>query len=103
MDYLTIEAMEGGKDIHILVITDHFKRYAQSIVTSLQTAKCTTQNLWDDFIVHYGLPEKILTDQGCNFESDLMKALCEIAQVKKVRTSGYPPRQMVNANISMQH
>ena len=24
MDYLTIEANEGGKDIHILVITDHF-------------------------------------------------------------------------------
>ena len=86
MDYLTIEAMEGGKDIHILVITDHFTRYAQAIVTSLQTAKCTAQNLWDKFIVHYGLPEKILTDQGHNFESDLLKALCEIAQVKKMRT-----------------
>ena len=24
MDYLTIEANEGGKDVHILVITDHF-------------------------------------------------------------------------------
>ena len=24
MDYLTIEATEGGKDIHILVITNHF-------------------------------------------------------------------------------
>ena len=35
------------------------------------------------FIVHYGLLEKILTDQGHNFESDLLKALCEIAQVKK--------------------
>ena len=34
MDYLTIEATEGGKDIHILVITDHFTRYAQAIVTS---------------------------------------------------------------------
>ena len=45
MDYLTIEAMEGGKDIHILVITDHFTRYAQAIFTSSQTAKCTAQNL----------------------------------------------------------
>ena len=24
MDYLTIEVNEGGKDVHILVITDHF-------------------------------------------------------------------------------
>ena len=45
MDYLTIEATEGGKDIHILVISDHFTRYAQAIVTSSQTAKCTAQNL----------------------------------------------------------
>ena len=92
MDYLTIEAMEGGKDIHILVITDHFTRYAQAIVTSLQTGKCTAQNLWDKFIVHYGLPEMILTDQGHNFESDLLKALCKIAQVKKIRTLGYHPQ-----------
>ena len=92
MDYVTIEAMEGGKDIHILVITDHFTRYAQAIVTSLQTAKCTTQNLWDTFIVHYGLPKKILIDQGHNFDSNLLKALYEIAQVEKIRTSGYHPQ-----------
>ena len=47
VDYLTIEANEGGKDIHILVITNHFTRYVQAIVTSSQTAMCTTQNLWD--------------------------------------------------------
>ena len=64
----------------------------QAIVTSSQTAKCTAQNSWYKFIVHYGLPEKILTDQGCNLESDLLKALCEIAQVKKLRTSGYHPQ-----------
>ena len=75
MEYLTVEAMEGGKYIHILVITDHFTRYAQAIVTSLQTAKCTAQNLWDKFIVHYGFPEKILTDQGHNFESNLLKGI----------------------------
>ena len=89
MDYLTIEATEGGKDVHILVITDHFTRYAQAIVTSSQTAKCTAQNWWDKIIVHYGLPEKILSSQGHNFESDLLKALCEIVQMKKIWTSGY--------------
>ena len=92
MDYLTIEANEGGKDVHILVITDHFTWYTQAIVTSSQTAKCTAQNLWDEFIIHYGLPEKILTHQGCNFESNLLKALCEIAQVKKINISGYCPQ-----------
>ena len=45
MDYLTIKANEGGKDVHILVITDHFTRYVQAIGTSSQTAKCTAQNM----------------------------------------------------------
>ena len=44
MDYLMIEAKEGGKDVHIWVITDHFTWYAQATVTSSQTAKCTAQN-----------------------------------------------------------
>ena len=61
-------------------------------MTSLQTAKCTAQNLWDQFIVYYGLPEKILTDQGHSFESDLLKELCKITHIKKIRTSGYHPQ-----------
>ena len=59
MDYFMIEVNEGGKDVHILVIANHFTQYAQAIVTGSQTAKCTAQNLWDKFIVHYGLLEKI--------------------------------------------
>ena len=31
-------------------------------------------------------------DQGHNFESNLLKALCEIVQVKKMRTLGYHPQ-----------
>ena len=92
MDYLTIEANEGGKDVHILVVTDHCTHYAQAIITSSQTAKCTAQNWWDKFIVHYGLPEKVLTDQGCNFERDQLREFCELAQVKKIRTLGYHPQ-----------
>ena len=64
----------------------------QAIVPSLQTAKCTVQNLRDKVIVHYGLLEKVLTDQWHIFESDLLKALCEIVQVRKIWTSGYHPQ-----------
>ena len=42
LDCLTIEVTEGGRDIHMLTITDHFMRY-----TSSQTAKYTAQALWD--------------------------------------------------------
>ena len=38
LDYLTIEVTEGGKDVNILIIIDHFKRYAQVLVISSRTA-----------------------------------------------------------------
>ena len=41
LDYLAIEMTQGGKDAHMLIITDHFTRYVQALVTSSQTAKCT--------------------------------------------------------------
>ena len=74
------------------MITNHFTQYAQAIVTSSQTSKCTVQNLRDKIIVHYGLPEKILANQGHNLDSDLLKELCELAQVKKIRMTSYHPQ-----------
>ena len=62
VDNLTIEMTEGGKDVHILIITDHFRRYTQALVTSSQIAKCTAQTLWDQFVVHCGLPQSMLSD-----------------------------------------
>ena len=36
--------------------------------------------------------KKILKDKGCNFEIELLWELCELAQVKKIRTLGYHPQ-----------
>ena len=90
LDSLTIEMAEGGKDIHILIITGHFMRYAHALITSSQTAKCTTQALWDQFIVHYGLPECIISDQGKTFESDLTSELCKLERVGNCISPNHP-------------
>ena len=69
IDFLTLEQSKGGHH-NILVITDHFTRYAQAIPTRNKTAKTTAQTLFDNFIVHYGIPQRI---QGANFESKIVK------------------------------
>ena len=56
LDYLCLEPGKGLEE-NVLVVTNHFTRYAQ-------TAQMTAKTLWDKFIVHYGLPQKILMDQG---------------------------------------
>ncbi|XP_073690458.1 uncharacterized protein [Garra rufa] len=91
MDYLSLEPDRSNiKDI--LVITDHFTRYAVAIPTRNQKAQTVAKCLWDNFLVHYGFPEKLLSDQGPDFESKLIKELCGIAGIRKVRTTPYHPR-----------
>ena len=90
MDYLSLEPSKGNIE-NVLVITDHFTRYALAYPSKTQTAQATARILWDNFICHYG-SEKFISDQGRNFESDLIKELCKIAGVKKVHTTRYHPQ-----------
>ena len=86
IDYLMIEAPKNSrsqKDVNILIVTDHFTRYVQAYVTPNQKATTVAKTLWERFFVHYGFPEKILSDQGQNFESKLLEELCLLAQVKR--------------------
>ena len=41
---------------------------------------------------HYGFPEQFISDQGRNFESDLIKELCKITGVKKLHNTPYHPQ-----------
>ena len=42
--------------------------------------------------MYYGIPEKILSDQGRNFKSKLIEELCILSQIKKLRTTPYKPQ-----------
>ena len=91
MDYLSFEPSKGNIE-NVLVINDHFTRYALAYPSKTQTAQATARILWDNFICHYGFPEKFISDQGKNFESDLIKELCKIAGVQKLHTTPYHPQ-----------
>ena len=95
VDFCSLEeprSRRGGNPKHdILVVTDHFTRFALAFVTPDVTAETAAQVLWDKVFMVFGIPHKILTDRGGAFESTLMKDMCALGQVEKMRTSpGHP-------------
>ena len=57
-----------------------FSWYAQAISTRNEIAKTTTRVFFDHYIVHYGFPARIHSDEGANFESHVLTDPCAQSQ-----------------------
>ena len=91
MDFLSIEP-DSSNTCNVLVITDHYTRYAQAFSTKDQKATTVAKVLWEKYFVHYGLPRRMHSDQGRDFESKLVHELLEMLGVEKSRTTPYHPQ-----------
>ena len=89
-DFLFLEMSKGGFQ-NVLIITDHFTRFAQAIPTKDQTAKTTAEAIFNGYILHYGIPLTLHSDQGANFNGKVIHELCKITGMKKSRTTVYHP------------
>ena len=90
MDFLGLEASIGGH-ANILVLTDHFTRFAMATPTKNQTAKTTAKALIDLFITHYGLPHRLHSDNGTNFTSQVIREMCSMLGIQRSTTTVYHP------------
>ena len=93
LDYTSIEStMELNKPPmvkNVLVMTNHFTRYALAVVTKDQTAKMVAKVFYEHFIAVFGAPAKLLSDRGANFTSTLVEEPCSAFGIQKCRTTAY--------------
>ena len=93
LDYTSIEStMKLNKPPmvkNVLMMMDHFMRYALAVVTKDQTAKTVMKVFYEHFIAVFGVPAKLLSDRGENFTSALVEELCTAFGIQKCRTTAY--------------
>ena len=84
VNFLTLENSKCGF-VNILVITDHLMEYEVAISTKHQTTRTLADAFTTSSAYQLGF---ILT----TFESNIIKKLCEIHNIKKSHTSMYHPK-----------
>ena len=93
MDFISLDIGYMPTDIngyqYILMIGDLFSKYIEVIPLRDQTASTITSALWEKWIMKYGSPKFLLTDQGSNVDGSILAKLCQGFNIEKRRTSGY--------------
>ena len=92
MDYIgpMPETSRGNK--HLLVLMDHFTKWCEVFPTKDQKACTVADILVTRVFSRFGPPTIIHSDQGRNFESNLMQEICLLMGTHKSRTTAYHPQ-----------
>ena len=83
------ETARGNR--HILVAMDHFSKWCEAFLNKDQkeTTVSNINILINKMFSRFGPPIVLHSDQGANFESNLMHKMCDLIGMAKTRTTAY--------------
>ena len=92
MDIMGPLPKSNSGNLYILVIGDYFTKWTESYALKDHTAQTIADVLVNQWICRFGVPRRIHTDQGRDFESNLIHEMCHLLDIEKTRTCPYRPQ-----------
>ena len=74
---------------YILICVDHFTSWVEAIALKGITAVEVIEAFFKLIIARHGCPEKLLSDHGTQFTSNLFHSLCDYFNIEKVFATAY--------------
>ena len=91
MDFVRLDKASDGRE-SVLVITDAYTKYTKAIPIRNQLSITVVKILMNKWIFNFRIPQRIHTDQGRNFQSEIVEELCKLFGIVQSRTSPYHPQ-----------
>ena len=83
-----IEETESGAK-YILTIQDELTKFMEAVPLENKEAVTVAKGLVECFILKYGMPTRIASDQGTEFINKVMKDVCKTLKVEQMNSTAY--------------
>ena len=77
---------------YILVVTDYFSCWVEAFTYPNQEASTVATKLVNEVVLQFGVPAQLYSDQGWQFEAQVITELFKLINIHKTHTTPYHPR-----------
>ena len=93
--------IQVGNKRFVITMIDRFTRWVEAVPVASHTAEVIVDTIYQYWIVRYGVPRTIVTDQGAEFESYEFDRFLKYMGIIRSRTTAYHPQ--ANGMIERMH